>query len=127
MKQTQNISNSGRSDDPVLIYLTPDKVYLNLPFILTKGKILKIGSPYLKSEERFGYPKIEAVRLLKVWDFYGMVYLEVQNLTTLKVDTLSWNLEYSGGFWLWSLASLNYIISMTDRTNSNKHDNKELL
>jgi hypothetical protein len=113
MKQPQPISSSGHTDDPVLIYLNPENVFLNLPFILTEGKILKVGFPYLKSEERFGDSKIEAVRLLKVWDFNGMVYLEIQNLTTLRIDTLMWNLQCTSGFYLWGLASFEYLMKLS--------------
>jgi hypothetical protein len=70
MEQSQQISNSGHTDNPVLIYLTPEKVFLNLPFILTEEKILKIGMPYMKSEKWLADSKSEAVRLLKVWDYY---------------------------------------------------------
>ena len=110
MKQTQQISSSGHSNDPVLIYLNREKVILNLPFILTEGKILQVGLPYMKSEKFLADSKIEAVRLLKIWDFYGMVYVEIQNLTTLKIDTLIWNLQCTSGFYLWSLADFQTLI-----------------
>jgi hypothetical protein len=108
------INHSGRK---VLEYYPPDAVLLDLHFILISDKKLKIGYPYLKTENWLADSKTEAVRLLDVWDSDGIVYLKIQSLTTLKIDTLSWNLEYTDGFWLWSISSLNDIISMTDRKN----------
>ena len=104
LEHSHNLSSSGQSDNQVIKYLTPDKVRLNLPFILTHDKLLIIGIPYMKTEYWLADSKTEAVRLLDVWDSDGIVYLKVQNLVTGKIDTLTWNLEYTGGFWLWSLA-----------------------
>jgi hypothetical protein len=124
MNNNTYINHSGRK---VLEYYPPDAVLLDSHFILISDKKLKIGYPYLKTEYWLAESKTEAVRLLDVWDSDGIVYLKVQNLLTGKIDTPTWNLEYTGGFWLWSLASLNYIISMTDRTNSYALDDNELL
>ena len=125
--QTQYIANSGSSPNHILRYLNPETVWLNLPFIMTCSKKLHLGMPYLKTENWLADSKTEAIRLLDVWDANGIVYVKIQSLITLKIDTLSWNLDYADGVWLWSLASLNYIVSMTDRKNSNTLDDKELL
>ena len=45
-----------------------------------------------------------AVKLLNVRDAQGFVYLVLQNLQTQNTFKLSWNLEYTGSYWLWSLA-----------------------
>ena len=110
MKEAQQISHSGHTAAPILICLSPEKVFLNLPFILTKGKILQVGLPYMKSEKFLADSKTEAVRLLDIWDYYGFVYVKIQNLTTLEVDTLSWNLQCTSGFYLWSLADFQTLI-----------------
>ena len=112
MKQTQQISHSGHTAAPVMIYLNREKVILNLPFILTEGKILTLGMPYLKSEKFLADSKIEAVRLLDIWDFYGFVYIKIQNLTTLKTDTLIWNLQCTSDFYLWSLADFQTLTQL---------------
>jgi hypothetical protein len=127
IEQVKYLANSGSSTNHILKYLNPETMWLNLPFIMTLGKTLKLGIPYLKTENWLADSKTEAIWLLDVWDADGIVYIKIQSLATLEIDTLSWNLEYSGGYWLWSLASLNYIISMTDRKNSNNVDDKELL
>ncbi len=89
-----------------LEYFCPNIVRLDLPFILTKNKMLVSNMPYLKLEGTH----IDAVRLINVWDEDGYVYLKIKNLKTGQVNTISWLLEYKGDFWLWSLASLSYFI-----------------
>lgn len=88
-----------------LEYLQPDIVRLDLPFILTEDKILVLGMPYLKLEGNH----IDAVRLLDVNDNEGYVYLKIEDINTNSVYTISWLLEYDGEFWLWAIASFEYI------------------
>jgi hypothetical protein len=118
------INHSGRK---VLEYYPPDAVLLDLHFILISDKKLKIGYPYLKAENWLADSKTEAIRLLEVWDSDGIIYLKIQSLTTLKIDTLSWNLECTGGYWLWSIASQKDIISMNYNKNTDTLNDKELL
>jgi len=92
-KPSQNITDT-------LHYVTPSTVVLNLPFILTVGKELTLGMPYMLLEGN----RSTAVKLLNVRDAQEFVYLIVQNLQTLKTFELSWNLNYEGSYWLWSLA-----------------------
>lgn len=91
--QSQNIPDT-------LHYVTPSTVVLNLPFILTVDKELTLGMPYMLLEGN----RSTAVKLLNVRDAQRFVYLIVQNLQTQKTFELSWNLEYTGSYWLWSLA-----------------------
>jgi hypothetical protein len=56
--------------------------------------------------------------LLDVWDADGIVYIKIQSLTTLKIDTLSWNLEYTDGSWLWSLADFQTLIQLGKRSST---------
>jgi hypothetical protein len=88
-----------------LEYLQPYIVRLDLPFILTEDKMLVLGMPYLKLEGNH----IDAVRLLDVCDKEGYVYLKIEDIKTGRVYTISWLLEYEGEFWLWSIASLEFI------------------
>lgn len=104
VKNFNNISYSGHTDTPVLQYLTRKSVCLNLPFILTENKILTIGMPYMKTEKWLADSKTEAVKLLEIYDYEGIVYLKVQSLTTLQVNTLSYNLNCQDGYWLWAIA-----------------------
>lgn len=86
----------------ILQYVAPSTIVLNLPFILTVGNELTLAMPYLLLEGN----RSTAVKLLNVRDAQGYVYLNVQNLQTLKTFELSWDLNYTGSYWLWSLADL---------------------
>jgi hypothetical protein len=89
-------------------YITPEKVWIGLPFIDTTYNILMLGMAYLKTENWLADSKTEAVRLLDVWETDGILNIKVQNLTTFKVQTLIWNLRYSGtdGKWMWSITDM---------------------
>ena len=104
-KPVANIINKN-----ILEYLPPNTVILDLPFILTPDKTLTVGMPYMKLE---GLHK-DAIKLLDVWDEDNVVYLKIQNIQTGKINTISWILDYSGGYWLWSLASLDYLMNLTN-------------
>lgn len=93
-------------------YITPEKVWIGLPFIDTQYNIVTLGMAYLKTENWLADSKTEAIRLLDIWETDGILNVKVQNLTTFKVQTLIWNLRYSGtdGKWMWSLADLQSII-----------------
>ena len=55
---------------------------------------------------------ITAIRLLNVRDADGIVYLNVQELLTDKTYTLTWNMEYDGDYWLWSLADFETLTDL---------------
>lgn len=105
-------NNCIESDRSVLEYFFPDSIRLDMPFILTYDKKLTIGILYLLHEGHH----TEAVRLVDAWDKYGFVYLKVQELQTGRVNTLSSKLQYESCFWLWSLASLDFLIDLTIKT-----------
>ncbi len=58
--------------------------------------------PYLYSEGIH----TTAVRLLKVWIEDDVIYLNVEELKSPKTFTLSWNLDYNGSYYLWTIADL---------------------
>ena len=104
VKDLNKMSYSGHTETPVLQYLTRNTVRLNLPFILTENKILTIGMPYMKTENWLADSKTEAVKLLDIYDYEGIVCLKVQSLNTLHVYTLSYNLKCQDRYWLWAIA-----------------------
>jgi hypothetical protein len=106
-KPSQNIPDN-------LQYVTPNTVVLNLTFILTLHKELTLGMPYLLLEGN----RSTAVKLLNVRDAQGFVYLIVQNLQTQKTFELSWDLNYTGSYWLWSLADYDTLMIVTPKDNS---------
>lgn len=89
--------------------LTSKTYELDLPFILTTGKLLKIGMPYLYLEKLTGGNSIKAVRLIKIWEESNAVFLLIQDIVTLKKIVISFSLTYDGDYWLWSLADFAYL------------------
>ena len=96
------------------IYLNPntaisahhDTFVLDRHFILTTDKTLKIGMPYLLMEGN----RTKAIRLLDVQVVQGIIYLKAQELESNKTLTLTWNLDYSGNYWLWSIADYETLV-----------------
>lgn len=107
------MTDINSTPDPMK-YCRQETFLLDRPFILTHGKTLAIGLPYLYSEGRHHV----AVRLLKVWLDYELqdefVYLSLQELQSNKCFKVSWNLDYEGDYFLWSLADLPSIMNLLD-------------
>ena len=57
--------------------------------------------------------RVAAVRLLKIWQEDHIIYLDVHELGSQKTFTLSWNLNYNGDYWLWSLADFETLTNLT--------------
>jgi len=108
----QTLITTGFSTSNKLKYLPDKSAILDMPFILTRRKRLINGMPYLKLEKWLADSKIQAVRLLDIWDANDIVYLRIQDLQTNKTEIISFNLTYDGDFWLWSLASLDYLMQL---------------
>jgi len=90
----------------ILEYLSPDTIILNTDFIMTSGKRLTKGMPYMKVEKKIIGEDVTAVRLLNFQDYEGIIYLNVEDLKTSRCYNLSWNMEYEGDWWFWSLADI---------------------
>jgi hypothetical protein len=103
------INNSGKK---VLEYDTPNSIVLNLPFIMTRSKRLIKNIPYMKLEKLVAGNDIAAIRLLNFEDADGIVSLNVQELATHKTYTLSWNMDFDGDYWLWSLADYETLMNL---------------
>ena len=54
----------------------------------------------------------KAIRLVDVQDVDGTVFLKVEELNTLKTFTLSWNLDYDGQYWLWSIVDYETLVQL---------------
>jgi hypothetical protein len=92
-------NSSGRE---VLQYVNNTTAVLNLPFILTTNKELTLGMPYMLLEGNH----TKAVRLVDLIVADGIVYLMVEDLSAIRSFIISWNLNYEGYYWLWSLTDL---------------------
>ena len=107
MKNEPYINAAGHQ---VLEYISDDSIILDLPFIMTTGKRLTVGMPYMKLEKKIIGEEIAAIRLLGFQDYQGIIYLNVQDLKTGKHYNLSYNMEIdSDGMWFWSLADIQTI------------------
>jgi len=102
MSNSTYINSSGRK---VLEYYPPNSIIVDLHFILTQSRMLTRNMPYMLLEKKLAGNYIAAVRLIDFHDKDGIVFLDVQELTNTRTFTLSWNMEYTGDWWLWSLAS----------------------
>ena len=92
-----------------LKYIQSNIVSLDLPFILTTDKKLVTGMPYLYSEGN----RSVAIRLIEAWHIDDMLYLTVQELQSDKSFTVSWDMDYKGDYWMWSLADLPTIMNLS--------------
>jgi hypothetical protein len=90
----------------VLEYLLPNSVILKLPFIMTNAQRLTLHMPYLLLDRSGAGMHLKPVRLLEIEVVNRMLKLNVQDLQTSKTFSLSWNLDYHGGYWLWAITDL---------------------
>jgi len=88
----------------VLEYLSPNTIVLDLHFIMTTGKRLTVGMPYLKLANKNIGEDIAAIRLLGFQDYEGVIYLNVQEIKSNRCYNLIWNMEIDDDWWLWSLS-----------------------
>jgi hypothetical protein len=108
------ITNSEGDTKPVLEYLPDYTVYLDLPCVLTLSKTLRIGMPYMYHEGLKTFP----IRLLHIWDSDGFVFLRIQNIQTGQVYEISRNLNSSSEFCLWEIASMDYLMKLSNERDS---------
>ena len=95
----------------ILEFISSSEIMLDLPFILTQKKRLRLNMPYLKIESSLSGNKSVAVRLLNIKVIKGIIYLSVQELESKRTYTLEWNMDYTGSYWLWSLSDFETIIN----------------
>jgi len=109
-------NSSGKK---VMEYISPSEIMLDLPFILTQKKRLKLNMPYLITENSLSGNKVVAVRLLDFKVKEEIIQLFVQELASQKQYDMEWNLCYSGSFWLWSLADFQNATTLLTCTDEN--------
>jgi hypothetical protein len=103
----------------ILEYISTREIRLDLPFILTKNKKLKLNMPYLKTERKLSGNDITAVRLLNFGASEGIIQLKVQELKNKQTYTIEWNMDYTGSYLLWSLADFETAIGLSKAGNDN--------
>lgn len=110
MKVTGYTNSSGRK---ILQYFPPDSLMIDLPFILTQSKMLTRKMPYMLLEKKVAGEYIAAVRLMDFHERDGIISLDVQELANNRTYSLSWNMEYTGDWWLWTLTDLENLFETT--------------
>jgi len=110
MKVTGYTNSSGRK---IMQYFPPDSLMIDLPFILTQSKMLTRKMPYMLLEKKVPGEYIAAVRLMDFHERDGIISLDVQELANNRTYSLSWNMEYTGDWWLWTLTDLENLFETT--------------
>lgn len=83
---------------------------LDRPFVLTQDKKLVLGRPYLYGEGRHS----AAVRLVNAWVEDRIIYLTLQELQSERSLTVSWNLDYDGSYFMWTLADFETLSNLPE-------------
>ena len=99
------------SGKKVMEFISTSEILLDLPFILTHNKRLKLNMPYLKTENNLSGHKISAIKLLDFKLSKSIISLFAQDLKSKRTLTLEWNMEYTGSFYLWSLSDFESIMA----------------
>jgi hypothetical protein len=103
-------NSSGKK---VLEYISPSEIMLDLPFILTQNKRLRLNMPYLKTESKLSGNNNTAIRLLDFEASDGLVQLQIQELKTKNIYNIDWNMDYDGSYWMWSISDLSTHLKRT--------------
>ena len=88
----------------VMVYISSSEIMLDLPFILTQKKRLRLNMPYLKTENNLSGNKISAIRLLNFDTYDTIIVLYVQELQSKKTFSLEYNMDSTSGYWIWGLS-----------------------
>jgi len=97
----------------VMKYISTSEIMLDLPFILTKDKRLKLNMPYLKTENSLSGNKISAIRLLNFITYDTIIVLYVQDLQSKKTFSLEFNMDSTSGYWIWSLSDFESLVALS--------------
>jgi hypothetical protein len=103
-------TSSGKK---VLEFISSSEIMLDLPFILTQNKRLRLNMPYLKTENNLSGNKISAIRLLNFETYDTMIVLYVQDLQSKRKFRLEYNMDSTSGYWIWSLSDFENAVATT--------------
>jgi hypothetical protein len=101
----------------VMKYISESEITLDLPFILTQNKRLKLNMPYLKTENNLSGNDITAIRLLNFEASDSIIQLKIQELESKRTYMLEWNMDYTGNYWMWSLTDFDTVINSHNPRN----------
>lgn len=101
MNKARNISDP---DD----FVHPLSVIISNPIVMTTNNDLVKGMPYLYSEGNY----IVGVRIIDMWLRGSFIYLRLQPLQSGKSFVASWDTDYDGQYYLWTIADLPTIMNL---------------
>lgn len=107
-------NSSGKK---VLEFISSSEIMLDLPFILTLNKRLKLNMPYLKTENKLSGNDITAIRLLNFDTYDTIIVLYVQDLQSKKKYTLEYNMDSTSSYWIWSLSDFESLFDISKADN----------
>lgn len=102
-------NNAGKK---ILEFISSSEIMLDLPFILTQKKRLRLNMPYLKTENSLSGNKISAIRLLNFDTYDTIIVLYVQDLQSKKTFSLEYNMDSTSGYWIWSLSDFESLFDI---------------
>ncbi len=94
----------------ILEFISSSEIMLDLPFILTQKKRLKLNMPYLKTENKLSGNDITAIRLMNFDTYDTIIVLYVQDLQSKKTFSLEYNMDSTSGYWIWSLSDFESLV-----------------
>jgi hypothetical protein len=103
-------NNSGKK---VLEFISSSEIILDLPFILTRHKRLKLNMPYLKTENNLSGNKVSAIRILNFDTYDTIIVLYVQELQSKKTYSIEYNMDSTSGYWIWSLSDFENLVEIS--------------
>lgn len=101
------------SGGKVLEFISQSEIELDLPFIVTQNKRLRLNMPYLKAENSLSENKISAIRLLNFDTYDTIIVLYVQDLQSKKTFSLEYNMDSNSGYWIWSLTDFENLVNIS--------------
>jgi len=101
----------------ILEFISSSEIMLDLPFILTQKKRLRLNMPYLKTENNLSGNKISGIRLLNFDTYDTIIVLYVQDLQSKKTFSLEYNMDSTSGYWIWSLSDFESLIEVSLANN----------
>lgn len=100
--------NKARDIPNIWDFVHPFSIIISKPFVMTTNNDLVKGMPYLYSEGNF----IVGVRIIDMWLVGSFIYLRLQQLQSGKSFVASWDTDYDGQYYLWSIADLPTLMNL---------------
>ena len=108
MNNNTDLNNDSKHPHEALNNAQYKTFILDRPFVLTHNKCLSIRMPYMYSEGSY----TAAVRITDIYESERIIYLQLEELDSMRKFTVDWNLEYAGDYYIWSIADLPTLMNL---------------